>query len=68
MNDRERLIIANEWKAARKKNQDLMNWIWFKKVSIAVGLFIYLCGGFYWFYPEVLNMLFWPFHYGWLAH
>ena len=39
-----------------------------KRLMIAVSLYIYLCFGLYWFYPEVLNMLFWPFHYGWLAH
>ena len=68
MNERERLIIANEWKAAKKKDQDMMDMIWLKKVAAGFGLYSYLCFGLYWFYPEVLNMLFWPFHYGWLAH
>ena len=35
----------------------------YKFVKIA-----YLMAGLYWFYPEVLNMLFWPFYYGWFAH
>ena len=39
-----------------------------KRLMISVSLYIYLCVGLYWFYPEALNMLFWPFHYGWLAH
>ena len=39
-----------------------------KRLMIVVGLYIYLCIGLYGFYPKVLNMLFWPFHYGWLAH
>lgn len=39
-----------------------------KRLMVAVSLYIYLCVGLYWFYPETLNMLFWPFHYGWLAH
>ena len=38
------------------------------KLITYFGLFSYLCFGLYWFYPEVLNMLFWPFHYGWFAH
>ena len=68
MNERERLIIANEWKAAKKKDQDMMDMIWLKKLAIGSSLYVYLCFGLYWFYPEVLNMLFWPFHYGWFAH
>ena len=35
--------------------------IWFVKT-------VYIMIGLYYFYPEVLNMLFWPFHYGWLSH
>ena len=48
--------------------QDQLDLIWFKKLATLVVSFIYICGGLYWFYPETLNMLFWPFHYGWLAH
>ena len=68
MNERERLIITNEWKAAKKKDQDMMDMIWLKKVAAVFVAYIYICGGLSWFYPETLNMLFWPFHYGWLAH
>jgi len=48
--------------------QDQLDLIWFKKIATLALLYIYICGGLYWFYPEALNMLFWPFHYGWLAH
>ena len=48
--------------------QDAKDLIWLKKVAIGVAFYIYLCAGLYWFYPEILNMLFWPFHYGWFAH
>ena len=49
-------------------DQDVMDMIWLKKLAIGFSLYVYLCFGLYWFYPEVLNMLFWPFHYGWFAH
>ena len=59
---------AKQYDAEQRKEQDKKNLVWFKRVAISVAFYIYICGGLYWFYPEVLNMLFWPFHYGWLAH
>ena len=41
---------------------------WLTKIAVRLAMYCYVCTGLYWFYPEVLNMLFWPFHYGWLAH
>tara|TARA_R110000744_G_scaffold338027_7_gene443239 strand:+ start:49 stop:216 length:168 start_codon:yes stop_codon:yes gene_type:complete len=41
---------------------------WMRYLASLVILFIYICGGLYWYYPEVLEMLFWPFYKGWLAH
>ena len=29
---------------------------------------LYLMGGLYFCYPELLEFVFWPFHYGWFAH
>ena len=49
-------------------NEQASDDLFIKRLMIAVSLFTYLCFGLYWFYPETLNMLFWPFHYGWLAH
>ena len=48
--------------------QDELDLIWFKRFSFYWGLYAYLCCGLYHFYPKILDMLFWPFHYGWLAH
>lgn len=48
--------------------EELSDLIFLRKLISVVAVFMYLCGGLYWFYPEVLNMLFWPFHYGWLSH
>ena len=48
--------------------QDQKDLIWFKKVAIGVAFYCYLCAGLYHTNPELLEMLFWPFHYGWLAH
>jgi hypothetical protein len=39
-----------------------------KRLMIIVSLYSYLCIGLYHCAPNVLQMLFWPFHYGWLAH
>jgi hypothetical protein len=49
-------------------DQDIMDMIWLRRICIGFSVLIYILIGLYWFYPEILNMLFWPFHYGWFAH
>ena len=61
--------MQKHYKDHKKRQQkELEDLIWLKRMCIGFGVLVYLMAGLYWFYPEILNMLFWPFYYGWLAH
>tara|TARA_Y100001938_G_C8059324_1_gene416254 strand:- start:966 stop:1256 length:291 start_codon:yes stop_codon:yes gene_type:complete len=55
-------------KHKKKQQKELDDILWLKRMGITFVILLYLSIGLYWYYPEVLNMLFWPFHYGWFAH
>jgi len=41
---------------------------WFKRVSVRFALVVYMIIGLSYTYPQILKVLFWPFHYGPTGH
>lgn len=50
------------------ENEQLSYDLFVKRLMICFGMFSYLCCGLYYCYPEALDMVFWPFNYGWFSH